>query len=52
MKGSVKSFGKVNKDLSKSWECTKCADSGFQTVPSRTTGKKDDENSAKKQKVD
>ncbi len=30
-------LGKVNKDLSNSWECAKCANSGFVSVPSRTT---------------
>ena len=52
VQGQGQGLGKVNEDLSNSWECAKCADSGFQTVPSRTTGKKDDENSAKRQKVD
>ncbi len=30
-------LGKVNKDLSNSWECAKCANSGFASVPCRST---------------
>ena len=29
--------GKINSDLSNSWECHKCANSGFSNAPSRTT---------------
>ncbi len=41
-------LGKINEDLSNSWECARCANSGFSTVPSRMTGgtkkrKQDDE---------
>ena len=28
-------FGRVNPDLSNSWECNKCANSGYSNVPSR-----------------
>lgn len=33
-------LGKVNSDLSNSWECAKCANSGFSNVPSRAAGKR------------
>ncbi len=38
-------LGKVNPDLSNSWECAKCANSGFANVPSRAAcgGKRKEE---------
>ena len=44
--------GRLNNDLSNSWECAKCINSGYSTVPSRQKrhNSGDDEHSTKKSK--
>jgi len=35
--------GQINTDLSNSWECAKCINSGFSSAPSRSNTKKQNE---------
>jgi len=44
--------GRINNDLSNSWECAKCINSGYSTVPSRQKrhNSGEDENNSKKSK--
>ena len=38
--------GQINQDLSNSWECAKCINSGFSSAPSRSNNKRQNEDAS------